>query len=165
MNTRIVDEGVVTEYLLRLGYENFLKPEQNRWEVTLCNSDYEPEEFTVEIYLRGPLIGFVSSFFENLEGDRLAEFYELIHRLNYHLDLFKFGISEDGQSITLQVEWGRAYMDYKLFKEILDYFPNIYAKWWLPLVETAHKMGLTKREEQVSWLDNIVHKFLASGRR
>jgi hypothetical protein len=163
VKVRIVDGEVITSYLLRLGYRDFIRPERDRWVVGLRNPGSEPKEFTVEIYLRGPWVGFISPFFYNLEGDRLGDFYELIHRLNHFLDLFKFGISEDGRSITLQVEWSRADMDFVHFKGILHQFARIYAKCWFPLVKEAHDLGLTERERESPWVDRTARKLIGSG--
>ena len=119
-----------------------------------------PSEFELQIYLRKDIIGFVSPFFRNVEGERVDEFRETVLRLSSFLDIIKFAISpRDGKSIVLQAEYYRRDLSRATFTRIIKKFGLVYIRWWPEIVKLIHKYQLREREKSPTPLNSYFKKF------
>lgn len=148
----------ISEFLKDSGLNRFERLDPSRWVVSVSCDAPEVERFVVDIYLMDNWISFTSIVITNLRGEKLAEFYELLFRLNYYLNGLKFAISTDGGVITLQLELDDAQdLNFERFQSIFRGFTLFYWEWYPKLVQAAVELKLKFRQTQEkTWIDGML---------
>lgn len=156
-------ETKIENYITQLGYLNFEKPEPGRWYVKIEVNTGEIEFFVVEILLMDKWVSFSSVVITNLQGKNLSKFYEILLRLTNYLHAFKFGVSNNGEVITLQTEWNSLELDLNTFQGIIKNFQTFYHRWYPQIIDYATKLGLRYRKSLAKFeeIDQFVKKLVA----
>ena len=136
----------ITGLLGRLRIVDFDNSEPNRWIFHDSGEGDDAEEFTIEIYQSDGWVTFTSVIMINLQGGKLAQFYEALFRLNHYLNGFKLGVTTNGDYITLQTDMNIAHLDLVQLKNTLLQFRAFYSQYYSSIVEFAQELGLKFRK-------------------
>jgi hypothetical protein len=154
----------LSRFLRKVGLQNYEIPEPNRWVVTIPLHDSEVDYFTLDIYQSADWISFTSVVMENVSGNRLHSFYELLFRLNHFLNGLKFAIDFEGRYITLQTEIDISEFDIDSLKNVIQQFIFFYTNWYSTLVRIAaeNKLKYRKPTKKLRIVDKMMQKVIAS---
>lgn len=159
---------LVNDYLNKLaqaGYVSYREfPESNRWLISIkLVGSAEVEEFVVEIFLMDDWISFTSLVLTNLEGENISSFYEFLFRMSSYLNGFKFGITPDGEFITIQTELNNRNLNIDSFFDTLKWFSTFYIQWYPVILDSAYKLHLKFRKAQNRTVDDLMGELIGVG--
>jgi hypothetical protein len=154
----------VENFLRQLGLAEYEIPEPNRWLVTVPVNSPEVESFELDIYQTNGWISFTSVAMENLSGENLVNYYELLFRLNSFLNGMKFAVDLNGAYIALQTEEEVTDFDLEHLQNIIQRFSFFYSEWFPRLVEIARENGLKfrKSSRKQTEVDKMLQTLIAS---
>lgn len=156
----------ITDYLDDLGKAGFIRYEEasesNRWFVYIPLRDADVEEFILEIFLMDKWVSFTSVIMNNLQGENLPHFYEFLFRFSSYLNGFKFGVTPNGEFITIQTEQNVRDLNRESFIETLKWFNSFYLEWYPVLVNSAKKLNLRFRKGTNSKVDTLMYELIGN---
>lgn len=117
----------------------------------------------MNIYLSGDWVSFFSVVLENLEGENLPTFYELLFRLSARFDGFKLGITPDGKFIVLQSEISLKGLEYSVKLEklqfVIKWFYLFHLQYLPRIIKYAAKLKLVFRDKNNHAVDSMMEGF------
>ena len=157
-------------YLKRLGFRDYEKPEPNRWVVQVPIDTPDLEEFTIDIFLSDGWLSLTSIIMENLTGNNLVHFYELLFRINHFFNDLKMSIDMEGTYLAIQLEISIFDIDTERLHQVFHHFATFYVYWFPKLMEIIDNYDLkfrtpTKRKRIADKMlqkinVNMISKFL-----